>query len=159
MAYRPVPLTPHTCVHCNTLYYAKDKRRIYCTSSCNTLAWMARKATQKTPKPLVRVQPSLSTQDIATLVITQVSTLFANYKLNDQPARKEILDKLAKLEKQLQQSIPATQYQLNFVDACLQAQPELKFFMDKVCQQAELKLANHQQEKDRKAAIIAKKFG
>ena len=42
MAYKPVPTSQKICVHCNTVYYAKDQRRMYCSSSCNTKAWMAR---------------------------------------------------------------------------------------------------------------------
>ncbi|MBO0940078.1 hypothetical protein J2I47_26270 [Fibrella sp. HMF5335] len=43
MAYKPVPTTQKVCVRCNTIYYAKDRRRLYCSSSCNTLAWMDRR--------------------------------------------------------------------------------------------------------------------
>lgn len=42
MAYKPVPTSQKVCVHCHTVYYAKDQRRMYCSSSCNTKAWMAR---------------------------------------------------------------------------------------------------------------------
>ena len=163
MAYRPVPETPHTCVHCNALYYAKDKRRIYCTSSCNTLAWMARKPTQKTPKPLVKVQTSPSPQNVGVGAVEVGIALGANYLFNDLPAQNKIITKLDCMEQGIEfglnQLVSAAQKQNDFINACVLARPELEPFMEQVRRQGELEEANRQHKIDRVAAIIAKKFG
>lgn len=47
MAYRKVALRLHHCAHCHTEFWAADKRRLYCTNSCNTQAYNRRKALAK----------------------------------------------------------------------------------------------------------------
>jgi len=98
-------MTPRVCVHCNTLYYAKDKRRLYCTSSCNTLAWKARQGDQSEKKApansSAQGELEYSFNNIATvatgsLVADGVKALFDN-----SPTTQEIMARLANLEKQL----------------------------------------------------------
>lgn len=179
MAYRPVPQGPRVCVHCNTLYYAKDKRRIYCSSSCNTLAWLARKATQQIPKPkpvagnesalaLLDIdattlgatgQSSLSTKDVAASAIGAALVAGANYFFNDLPAQNRMSTELDSLEQGIEsffrQMASGMQYQIDFINAFLLANPDLKPFMQEVRQRGEVEAANRQQKIDRIAALKA----
>jgi len=44
MAYHKRPATERACAHCGTVFPAAHKARLYCSASCNTLAWRARRA-------------------------------------------------------------------------------------------------------------------
>lgn len=43
MAYKKQPLRPRICAHCGDPYQAVDRRRLYCSPSCKTLASNARR--------------------------------------------------------------------------------------------------------------------
>lgn len=95
MAYTPKQMTDRICTHCGTSYQARDKRRIYCSSSCNTLAWMARQEKKPTDLPKTdKAQPdgslALTTQNVATIAVGAAATAGINYLLNDRPAQQEV---------------------------------------------------------------------
>lgn len=101
MAYTPVPMTTRVCVQCNRVYYAKDKRRLYCSSSCNTRAWMARVGDEREKIGSSKGDLNYSLKNLAmmtagSLVADAVQELFS-----DQPTNQEIMTKLASVEKQL----------------------------------------------------------
>jgi hypothetical protein len=105
MAYRPVLLTDRLCRHCQTVFQAKDKRRLYCSSSCNTLACQARKTT-KSPKSLQatvitkkeKQHLALSAQNLATLTVGAGVVAGFNYLANDRPAHAELMGMLAEIK-------------------------------------------------------------
>lgn len=138
MAYIPVPTTQKICKQCNTLYYAKDRRRLYCSSSCNTLAWMARKGTQKTYK-LASGNLSFSLQNIGVTGLGATAAAVGNYVLNDLPFRKEVLAKLATMDKGIEQGLnqllAAAQQHIDFVNAMKQIEPALEYRMKEVKRQ------------------------
>lgn len=101
MAYIPVPTTSRICAHCNGIYYAKDRRRLYCSSSCNTLAWIARKGHQTEKTGFAKGDLNFSFNNVATvatgtLVADGVKALFDNT-----PSTQEIMARLVSLEKRL----------------------------------------------------------
>lgn len=49
MAYTKQPLRPRVCTHCGDPYQAVDKRRLYCSPSCKTLASNARRRAAPPP--------------------------------------------------------------------------------------------------------------
>lgn len=54
MAYRARPFVSKVCPQCGSSFDSNHQRRLYCSASCNTLAWLARKA-QRFPLSSVTV--------------------------------------------------------------------------------------------------------
>ena len=76
MAYRPVSTTDRLCQHSHAVFQANHKRRLYCSSSCNTLACQARKTTKSAKASPIAVLPKadertlpLTAQNVATLTV------------------------------------------------------------------------------------------
>ncbi|WP_201987223.1 hypothetical protein [Hymenobacter rubidus] len=57
MAYHKRPAQARACAHCGAVFSAAHKSRRYCSSSCNTLAWRARRALAGPLAPAPRAVP------------------------------------------------------------------------------------------------------
>ena len=104
MAYHPVLPTPRICAHCNTHFVAKDKRRIYCSSSCNTLAWLARQPQKKQAVSKASSQEkdlAFSFQNIATMAAGSTIASGVNYVFNDAPFYEALSKRLSTMEHHL----------------------------------------------------------
>ncbi|MCC5612785.1 hypothetical protein LC612_40380 [Nostoc sp. CHAB 5834] len=130
MAYRPVSTTDRLCQHCKTVFQAKDKRRMYCSSSCNTLACQARKDKKatKTAQPVVnhKVESGalpLSAKSVATLAVGAGVVAGLNYLANDRPAHAELMSALDDIKAFLAKSAEsakveeALDYLVRYIDA------------------------------------------
>lgn len=98
MAYRPVTPKIRNCAQCKEEFTAKDRRRIYCSSSCNTLAWMARQEVEPNSQPLAKGNLSFSLQNVGVAAAGSGVMAAANYFLNDAPFYKALQAKLDKIE-------------------------------------------------------------
>ena len=102
MAYIPVPTSQKVCVRCHTVYYAKDRRRLYCSSSCNTLAWMDRQGLES--KQLIsKAKQTGGELDYTLSNVTTIATgvliadgtkALANALLDIQPTNAQIMEEL-----------------------------------------------------------------
>ena len=89
------------CVQCNTVYYAKDKRRLYCSSSCNTRAWMARAGHEGGKTASTRGDLNFSFHNVATVATGTLVADGIKSMFGDEPTNEEIMAKLASVEQQL----------------------------------------------------------
>lgn len=115
MAYKPVPLSPKICVHCNTVYYAKDKRRQYCSSSCNTLAWMARRGLSGADQPQTKPKQTGATLDpswqnmgilVGSSLLADATKATLNAVFDVEPTNREVMDQLNEIKQMLQRIDP-----------------------------------------------------
>ncbi len=62
MTYHKREAKKRKCAHCGDKFLSNHKSRIYCSQSCNTLAWRARRALEgeTDPQPAVAGQPALA---------------------------------------------------------------------------------------------------
>ena len=148
MAYRPVLLTDRLCRHCQTVFQAKDKRRVYCSSSCNTLACQARK-TAKAPKPIQskvvtkaeKQHLALSAQNVATLTVGAGVVAGLNYLANDRPAHAELMGLLSEIKSSLAKLSESSKAEkaLDYLVAYIDAQRAGDSGLDQRMKQAELR--------------------
>lgn len=80
MTYHPRPLQKRKCAHCQRTFNAAHKSRIYCSSSCNTLAWRARNAATAADAGPHAAQPAGSDLPFSaqTVGVVAAGTLAAN---------------------------------------------------------------------------------
>jgi hypothetical protein len=150
MAYHPVLPADRPCQHCQHVFQAKDKRRLYCSSSCNTLACQARKTT-KSPKSLQpasgtkadRQTLALSAQNVATLTVGAGVVAGLNYLANDRPAHAELMGMLTEIKAALakltgpSKAEKALDYLTQYIDAQRAGDPGLDQRMKKAQLQKE----------------------
>ena len=107
MAYKPVQMTQRTCSYCGLSYLAKDRRRIYCSSSCNTLACLSRKEKNSLGEPEdeapISVKLNFSFANVATvaagsLAADAVKEAGKALFTKKQPSNGELMVKLKEIE-------------------------------------------------------------
>lgn len=159
MPYRPVSTTDRLCQHCQTVFQAKDKRRMYCSSSCNTLACQARKTTKPANSTLLpsRAEEAerslpLSMETVTTLAAGASVVAGLNYLANDRPAHAEVMAALHEIKALLEKlTAPAKadqtlDYIVSYIDAQRGVDPGLSERMRQAHQQ-------RQQQQKHKAQV------
>lgn len=99
MPYQPVALSNRFCAHCGGQFTAKDKRRIYCSSSCNTLAWMARNSQDRVSDKVEQVDGDLNfnLNNVGVSAAGAMLVTGAKQVLNDSPFQESVLNDLKSL--------------------------------------------------------------
>ncbi|MCC5610926.1 hypothetical protein LC612_30305 [Nostoc sp. CHAB 5834] len=132
------------------MFQAKDKRRLYCSSSCNTMACQARKTTKSTKTSQLPLTSEvdgqtlpLSAQNIATLTVGAGVAAGLNYLANDRPAHAEIMSTLHEIKGLLEKLTSSSQsdqvldYIISYIDAQRRVDVELSNRMRQAHQQRE----------------------
>lgn len=163
--YRPRPVEVKTCPHCGQSFETRHKRTIYCGSSCRTLAYNARHGIESNKMGLSKGKLSFSLQNAGIAATGAAVVALGNYAINDRPAQQEIVAKLLDLrddltetKESLKQLLRAAQYQVDYVNAVKQVQPDLQLRINNILRQRDLEARNKEQLKtDKIAAILAKR--
>lgn len=148
-SYRPRPTEVKTCTHCGTSFETRHKRAIYCGSSCRVLAFNARQGIESDKTRRAKGNLAFSAQNVGVVTVGAGLAAVGNYVFNDQPARKEILDRLSALDKGFElginQMLSVAQQQLYFMNAMKKAVPGLESYMDQEQKKGQLEAVKRQE--------------
>lgn len=160
-SYRPRPTEVKTCVHCGTHFETRHKRAIYCGSSCRVLAFNARQGIESEKTGKAKGNLAFSVQNVGVTSIGAGIAAVGNYMFNDQPARKEVLDRLSSLDKGLElglkQMLTVAQQQVYFMNAMKRALPGLETYMIQEQKKGELEASKRQGIKALGEILLAKR--
>jgi len=72
MTYHKRPLQQRACAHCEAPFESNHQSRMYCSQSCNTLAWRARQPAKRTEEPNAtgRAELEFSVQNVGLLALS-----------------------------------------------------------------------------------------
>jgi hypothetical protein len=125
------------------------------------LAFNARQGIESQKTGRVKGNLAFSAQNVGVISLGSGLAAVGNYVFNDQPAQKEILTRLAALEKnvefKLNQLLTVAQLEVYFINAMKSMQPDLGISMNQEKQKGQLAAVKRQEVKELAGAVFAKK--